>query len=118
MAETKDFGRLFVHMIRVLPGTVLVHRAQTVEIEPPYRFGRPLVIRLPFGRALVIGWWLASNWDEEEALFEAVSGWGIDPYDEEMDDDTRQSIREHVAASGMDLEDEWKIISALGAAES
>lgn len=114
--ETKDFGRLFVHTIQVVPGTRLIHRAQTVEINEPYRYGRPFIFRLPFGRALVVGWWRYSNWDAETALMQAVSGWGIDPYDESIDDeDTKQSIREHVAASGLDVEDEWRVIAMLGA---
>ena len=47
---------------------------------------------------------------------EAVSGWGIDPYDESFESaDTKRAIRENVAASGMDLDDEWQIISMLGA---
>lgn len=117
MAQTHDFGRLFTHTIQLVEDAPLAHRAKTVEIDPPFRQSRPLVLRVPFtGKALVIGWWLNTAWDEETALLEAVSGWGVDPYDESIDDpEVQQTIRENVARSGLDLDDEWHIVSALGA---
>lgn len=114
MAETTDIGRAFFHVIHIQPGTPLAHLAPTVEIEAPYRSSRSLVIRLPFRRALVLGWWRNLGWDEEEALLQAVSGWGVDPYDDMQDPEVRQVIRENIAASGLDMDSEWQVISALG----
>lgn len=117
MAETKDVGRFFFHTIRINKGTPPLHTAKTVMVEPPYYRSLSLIVRLPFRFGLVLGWWRHTGWDEEHALLEAVSGWGLDPYADDLDDpDTRQTIRENIAASGLDLDDEWQIISALGVA--
>lgn len=115
--QTHDIGRAFFHFIHVRPGTPLLHTAPTVEIEPPYRRSESLIIRLlPFRRALVLGWWEDTEWDAEEALMEAVRGWGIDPYDDSSmhDPEVRKLIRENVAAQSRDLDTEWTVISALG----
>ena len=115
MAETKDHGRFFYHLIRINKGTPPLHLAPTVMVEPPYRRSTSLVVRLPFRFGLVLGWWKDTGWDEETALLEAVSGWGVDPYSNDLEDpDTRQTIRNNIAASGLDLDDEWQLISALG----
>lgn len=120
MAKTTDVGRVFLHIIRVNPGTKFFHRGKSVEVEHPYRTGKPLIMRLPFRRALVIGVWQDTGWDETTALYEAVSGWGVDPYSTELDEiaaETRAMIRDNIAASGLDLDEEWKVISMLGAEE-
>lgn len=73
MAETHDIGSTFWHVIRVRKGTALHHRARTQETEEPYRYSLSHVLRLPFGRALVLGRWKNDERiDEVEALRRAV----------------------------------------------
>jgi hypothetical protein len=116
--HTRDIGRAFFHFVRVQPGSPIFHTAPTVEIEEPFRRSDSLVVRLPFRRAIVLGWWEDTGWDADTALMEAVWGWGIDPYDDRLqyDESVRQTIRENIAAniSGDDPTVEWQIISALG----
>lgn len=115
MAETKDLGRFFYYIARVMPRSPFVHGATTVMVEPPYHRARTLIVRLPFHRALVIGIWKRSGWGEEQALLEAVSGWGVDPWDTSLEDpEVKQVIRENVAAQIDDFDTEWQVISALG----
>lgn len=117
MAETKDIGRFFWQLVKVRRTARPFAIVPSVEIEHPFRRSRCVVFHLPgLSTGLVLGWWRNTGWDEETALMEAVSGWGIDPYDESFESaDTKRAIRENVAASGMDLDDEWQIISMLGA---
>jgi len=74
MPKTHNIGKQhFVQLFR-LPvkwGVKLVVRGNTQEIEPPYRTSKPLMIRLPFYRVLVIGKW-DGKLDEEEALSTAL----------------------------------------------
>lgn len=74
MAETRDFGRLFLHRMSY-PSTdfPVCERGDTQETSYPFRHAKSLVVRLPLStRALVIGWW-GKPQDEEEALLRAVS---------------------------------------------
>jgi len=115
MAQTKDLGRFFFYFARVQPGSPLVHTATTVMVEPPYHRGTSLIVRLPLRCALIAGIWRRSGWGEEEALMEAVSGWGVDPWDDTLEDpEVKQVIRENVAAQIDDLDTEWQVIAALG----
>lgn len=120
MATTVDIGRLFFYVIKVRPGTPPLHTAPTFEVDPPFRRSRSLIVRIPFGfySALVIGWWRASHASEEEALYAALDGYGIDLYDEDVDlsdPEVKHAIRDVVSRSGLDMDDEWKIIRMLGA---
>jgi hypothetical protein len=54
-------------------GWKLVVRGETQEIDYPYRSAKPLMIRLPFYRTLVIGKWVGQL-NEEEALEKAIQG--------------------------------------------
>lgn len=54
--RTHDIGRLFWHGTR-LTGAPLMHRGKTSMTDYPYRWARPVIIRLPRGRGLVVGWW-------------------------------------------------------------
>lgn len=49
-------------------------RGWTQEIEEPFRTAEPLIIRLPFHKALVIGKWTGTQPDEETALNRAIEG--------------------------------------------
>ena len=53
-------------------GNKLVVHGWTQEIEEPYRFATPLMVRLPLSRILVLGKWQGTK-SEEEALNSAVS---------------------------------------------
>jgi hypothetical protein len=76
MAKVHDIGsrlywqRLYWHS----EDPPLIHRTTTQEIEPPYRNGRCLVLRVPFTKvAIVLGAW-GSTMRESEALLSAVGG--------------------------------------------
>lgn len=114
--KTHDAGRAFVHLIRIRPSTPPVHIGDTIEIEAPYRRSRSLIVRISWSRALVIGWWRDTSWDEEAALMAAVQAWGIDPYDESSDSpEVKAIIRANVAAATHDVDTEWHLIEVLGA---
>ena len=55
-------------------GCKIAVKGWTQEIEEPYRTATPLIIRLPFYRALIIGKWTGSQPDEETALNNALQG--------------------------------------------
>lgn len=61
----------------------VVEKGWTHEIDEPFRRGSCLVFRLPFTKpALVIGWWLETQ-DEDDALTAAIWGRKLDvPVDE------------------------------------
>ena len=54
-------------------GIKIAVRGWTQEIEPPYRTSTPLILRLPFYKALVFGKWTGIQKDEETALNIALS---------------------------------------------
>ena len=54
-------------------GWKIAVRGTTQEIEEPFRFATPLIVRLPFHKALVFGKW-QGQLDEEEALNKAIQG--------------------------------------------
>jgi hypothetical protein len=76
MPKVHNIGKQhFVQYFR-LPakwGWKVVVRGSTQEIEFPYRVAKPLMIRLPFYRVLVIGKWVGKL-DEETALNNAMQG--------------------------------------------
>lgn len=49
-------------------------RGWTQEIEFPFRSAEPLIFRMPFHKALVIGKWTGKIDSEEEALNRAIEG--------------------------------------------
>lgn len=55
-------------------GNRVVVRGNTQEIDFPFRTSRPLMLRLPFYRVLVLGKWTGSQPDEETALNSAMQG--------------------------------------------
>lgn len=55
-------------------GHKLVVRGWTQEIEEPFRTSEPLIVRLPFHKALVLGKWTGTQSDEETALNAAMQG--------------------------------------------
>lgn len=115
MAQTHDFGPLFFTTLDLVPGPLL-HSGWSQEVEPPFRASRVIVIRLPFlNKGLALGWWRKTGMDEEEALLAAMSGYGLDLYDADLDDPgVRQKIRENIAQHADDVDDEWTIMQAMG----
>lgn len=125
--QTIDLGPAFFHFIRVR-NAPLLHTALTIETDPPFRKSRSLIARVPLipripvlrdlplmDRAIVLGWWRHTDWDEETALMQALQGYGMDLYDEDLDDpEVRQVIRENIAAQGLPPDEEWQIVSAFG----
>ena len=81
MPQLHDIGKKhFVHFMsypsRRFP--ILDAEGRTQEIEPPYRYGRSLVIRVPLTRqAMVVGKW-TSNDDEDSALRRAIMARDLD----------------------------------------
>lgn len=75
MAKTRDLGKFYWHpMTYPIKPSVVVERAETQEIEEPYRFGKGWCFRLPFTRqSLVIGRWVR-QYTESQALTIAVNG--------------------------------------------
>lgn len=49
-------------------------RGWTQEIEEPFRTATPVIVRLPFHKAIVFGKWTGSQPDEETALNNAMQG--------------------------------------------
>lgn len=86
MAKTRDVGPLFWHpMVYPIKPPVLWERSETQEIDGKYRFGKGIVIRLPFTRlALVIGRWVAM-YDESQALTIAIRGRAMDENEVDWD---------------------------------
>ena len=75
MANPKDFGPIYWHtLIYPIKPKELWERAETQEIEEPFRGGVGVSIRLPLTRlAIVIGRWNA-RFEESQALTNAIRG--------------------------------------------
>lgn len=56
-------------------------RGWTQEIEEPFRTSEPLILRLPFHKAFVLGKWTGRIDTEEEALIRATE-WRLASYDD------------------------------------
>lgn len=52
----------------------LVVRGWTQELKEPYRTATPLIFRMPFYKAVVMGKWTGTQKDEESALQSAIEG--------------------------------------------
>lgn len=55
-------------------GWKLAVKGWTQEIDKPFRTAEPLIFRMPFHKALVVGKWTGKVEDEEEALQRAIEG--------------------------------------------
>ena len=75
MAKTHDVGKFYWHtMVYPVKPPVLFERAETQEIDEPFRGGHGFSLRLPFTRlSLVFGKWV-KLYDESSALTRAVVG--------------------------------------------
>lgn len=80
MPELHQIGRHhFVHTMKY-PNTKfpLLDVGETQEIEDPYRYGRSVVMRVPFARsAVVVGRWVGEE-SEDTALRRAIGARDLD----------------------------------------
>lgn len=80
MPQIHDIGKHhFVHTMKY-PTTdfPLLDMGETQEIEDPYRYGRSVVLRLPFARsAVVVGRWVGEE-QEDDALRRAIQARDLD----------------------------------------
>jgi hypothetical protein len=76
MPNTHDVGPFFAHTVNLKPGTPLVHRAPTDEIEPPYRRSNSVIVKIWPGKGIVLGRWRNTWRNESDALYTAVQGYG------------------------------------------
>jgi hypothetical protein len=109
--ETHDVGSLFFwSTIRLKRGSEIYHAFPTHEIDPPYRWAVSHIFRIPFTTfGISVGHWHSATRTEEQAMLEALSGREVD-----TDEITKQKAREVVTDKSIDLDDEWKIVDALG----
>jgi hypothetical protein len=56
----------------VVWGAKLWVKGWTQEISPPFRTSEPLIVRMPFHKAFVMGKWTGKVEDEEVALTRAI----------------------------------------------
>lgn len=84
MANPRDVGPFYWHpLVYPVKPPVLWERAETQEIDYPFRGGAGVSIRLPFTRlALVLGRWNA-QYEEGVALTNAIRGRALP--EEELD---------------------------------
>jgi hypothetical protein len=81
-------------------GWKVVVRGWTQEIEEPFRTASPIIVRLPFHKAIVFGKWTGSQPDEESALNNAMQGRVLQ--DEDFDKEKGWTPAEQqVAAAGV-----------------
>jgi hypothetical protein len=72
----KSFGALYVTTVKYPKRFIypFFEIGWTQEIEEPFRYGKCLVLRLPYGKVgLGIGIWLKQK-DEDDALLGAIQG--------------------------------------------
>ena len=55
-------------------GWKITVRGWTQEIEEPFRTATPVILRMPFHKAVVFGKWTGAQPDEESALNNAMQG--------------------------------------------
>jgi hypothetical protein len=82
-------------------GFKVVSKGWTQEIEEPFRYATPLLVKLPLKYVLVLGKWVGSK-SEEEALNFAVQG-----RDVTYDDFTEEAG--WTPAPEQDAETDWEI---------
>jgi hypothetical protein len=75
MPKVYDIGtKHFVQFLNqpYIWGNKLTSKGWTQEIDEPFRFSEPTMVRLPFNRILVFGKWIGVK-NEEEALNSALN---------------------------------------------
>lgn len=70
---------IFIGSLRLRKNAPLFHKSPTNEIEHPWRVcPNSLVIKLPFGRGIVVGKWRANKDHWENSLMEILNGRELD----------------------------------------
>jgi hypothetical protein len=79
MAQTHDIGSFYWHTINYgFKPKELWEKAESQEIDPPFRHGKGIAIRVPFTtRGVVLAKWKKTGFSEAEALTYAVNGRGL-----------------------------------------
>lgn len=73
--ETHDIGRFFFHRIGLRKNSSIAHFFPTHEIDPPYRWSKSLILRLPWTTyGLVLGWWRDTERTEDQAILAGMQG--------------------------------------------
>lgn len=119
--HTKDFGRMFWVTLdpeRFRGNFPLLHVAPTWEIDPPFRESPISFVIRPnriLRKGLVVGWWRKTG---IVTLEEAEIRMGLINPEDVMDRDDvsaeeKALVRKNIAAHGMSLEDEMKVMQAL-----
>lgn len=77
--QTKDVGNIYWHSLTYpYKPKGLVERADTQELDHPFRRGKGIAFRVPFSRkALVMGVWKKTGYTESQALTYAIKGRGL-----------------------------------------
>lgn len=77
--RTRDIGNFYWHNLEYsYKPKGLWEKADTQEIDAPFRRGAGLAVRVPFTRkAIVIGHWRETGYSENEALTYAINGRGL-----------------------------------------
>jgi len=119
MAKVLTVGPFYFQILRLERGTDLIHIADTQEVLYPYRMGKALVLRIG-GIGFVAGIWVGAAEDEDLAMALAIKARPDQLFDDEgrlLDRFERQQMRKDVARSVTSLDEEWKIVDALGLLE-
>lgn len=95
MANTHNVGKFYWHTLMYpIKFKGFKDRAETQEIEPPYREGAGFAYRIPFTkRAIVVGRWIKKH-DERIALTRAINGRAMEQ--EEVDWDTIREMADDI----------------------
>jgi hypothetical protein len=77
--QTKDVGNLYWHPLTYpYKPRGLAERADTQELDSPFRRGKGIAFRVPFSRkAIVVGVWKKTGYTESQALTYAIKGRGL-----------------------------------------
>ena len=75
----KDVGNFYWHRLTYpVKPRGLAEKAYTQEVDPPFRRGFGLSLRVPFTcKAVVIGRWKETGYSESQALTYAINGRGL-----------------------------------------
>jgi hypothetical protein len=95
MANTHDVGKFYWHTL-VYPVKLkgIFDRAETQQIEYPYRAGKGWAVRLPFTRFAVVVGVYTQTFTESVALTRAINGRAIE--EDAFDWDTIRTIDEDI----------------------
>jgi|GEM_PF-3781976 len=113
-------GKLYIHPMRLPIGRQRFNAASTQETKPPYRRGKGFMIRIFGDWRIAVGIWTKKIPDEETALMLAMNARRDDlfgPDGKIAERFVRRAALEKVAAHADGLDDEWRIVDALGLLE-